>query len=410
MSRELRTAEILTAPETILPTSVSEFPSPTISSSSTSHLPSPSNVLSGLRVCFLAGTLGQGGAERQLFYLLQALKNSGSDITLLSLTRGEYWEEPIRKLGIPVQWVGRSRSRLVRLFAVIKAARALKPEVIQSQHFYANGCVALAARVTGAWGVGAIRNDGFSEVSGNGPIFGRLNLRLPAMLAANSKAAIRNLRQLKVPERKLFYLPNVIDTSLFAPSVQHKKNAFVILGVGRMVPQKRFDRFLRIVSELRKHLGSRVSGILVGSGPQRQDLEALAHRLDLIPHGVSFVGSVSDVRKCFKAANMFLLTSDYEGTPNVVMEAMACGLPVVAANVGGVPDLIKHGETGFLFEPEDSNSAIAGLKRLAEEPELAAEMGYRARSFIEEHHSQNRLPERLAQLYRTVLAPGHAER
>src|SRR6266403_5610096 len=100
---------------------------------------------SKLKICFLAGTLEHGGAERQLFYMLRALCRRGAAPRLLSLDRGEFWEEPIRSLGVPVTWVGQQQSRLARLVRILRELRANPPDVLQSQHFFANGYVGLSA-------------------------------------------------------------------------------------------------------------------------------------------------------------------------------------------------------------------------------------------------------------------------
>lgn len=360
------------------------------------------NRLKGLRVCLLAGTLGQGGAERQLFYNLKCLTECGAEVNLLCLTKGEHWEEPIRKLGIPVEWVGESESRFARLFAVIKAVRRLRPNVVQSQHAYANTYASIAARVGRCQDIGAVRGDGMTELKANGPLFGRLHLRLPRVLAVNSRAAIRNLTAMGIPAQRLVLLPNVIDTDYFQPEARLIHSDFLILGIGRLVREKRFDLFLKIIARLRNSGRKNVKGLIIGGGPLKPQLEALAQELGLLPEEVSFHYPVSDIRPHLRHADVFLLSSDHEGTPNVVMEAMACGLLVVATNVGGVADLVKNGETGFLFEPGDTAGALVPLERLASEPTLAAEIGQRARAFIEKHHSVSLLPEILAGLYDTI--------
>src|SRR5262245_50803319 len=117
-----------------------------------------------LNVCFVAGTLEHGGAERQLFHMLQVLCRRGIGVRLLSLDRGKFWEEPIRSLGVSVTWVGENSSRLARLFRVLRELRADPPDLLQSQHFFANAYVALSARFLGIRGIGAIRNEGTAEV------------------------------------------------------------------------------------------------------------------------------------------------------------------------------------------------------------------------------------------------------
>src|SRR5947207_13023470 len=107
----------------------------------------------------MAVTLEHGGAVRQLFYMLQALRQRGAAARVLCLDCGGFWEEPIRSLGVPVTWVGQRRSRLARLLRVLKELRADPPDVLQSQHFFANAYVGLAARLLGLNGIGAMRNE-----------------------------------------------------------------------------------------------------------------------------------------------------------------------------------------------------------------------------------------------------------
>src|SRR5438046_2573481 len=101
--------------------------------------------LSRMKICFLAGTLEHGGAERQLLYMLQALCQGGSRPRLLCLDRGEFWEDAVKDLGVSLTWVGQQTSRLRRLLRIVKTLRADRPDVLQSQHFFANAYASVAA-------------------------------------------------------------------------------------------------------------------------------------------------------------------------------------------------------------------------------------------------------------------------
>jgi glycosyltransferase involved in cell wall biosynthesis len=361
-------------------------------------------MLRGFRICFLAGTLGQGGAERQLFYMLKSLVARGAEVNLLSLTTGEHWEAPIRRLGIPIHFVGGSRSRLLRLRQLLNTLRRLRPQIVQCQHFYTNIYAAAVARCLRIPSIGAVRSDGLNELKSNGRFLGRLSLTLPNWIAANSGQAIGNLRALGFDTGKFFLIPNVVDTEWFSPGQRIRSdNAFVILGVGSLETVKRFDRFLEIAVGLKRKTNREVRVIIAGDGRQRQPIEALAEQARQKGVNVELPGRVADPLKLYQSADVLLLTSDREGTPNVIMEAMACGLPVVATNVGGVADLVKNSETGFLFEPNDQACAVAIMERLAAKSECMVEMGQHARAFIENHHSTDLLPEILAGLYAKAL-------
>lgn len=363
--------------------------------------------LSGLKVCFVAGTLGNGGAERQLFYILQALCRKGATPHLFAMDRGEFWEVRIKNLGVSVTYVGERGSRLARLLRLMKEMRKCRPDVLQSQHFYTNAYVALAAWFWGLTGIGAMRNNGRSEVNDTGGIGGWLSLHCPRMIAANSQVAIRYAIDCGIPASRLFFLPNVVDTEWFKPLAVSGEEPIALLAAGRLVKQKRLDRFISILHRLRTDFHLNVKGLIAGNG-WPNELQNQARQLGLFPDGVQFLGSVADIRSVYRRSAVCVLTSDHEGTPNVLLEAMACGLPVVSTNVGGVPDLVRHGETGFLCEPENLDGLVASLSELVRNRVLRNEMGKRARTFVERNHSLERLPAYLDNLYQLAVPKGSA--
>lgn len=358
--------------------------------------------LARLNMCFIAGTLGQGGAERQLFYMVRALKQAGARVRLLSLTRGEFWEQPIRDLGVPITWVGSSASRLARLGAMLRVLRSDPPAIVQSAHFYTNIYAVAIGAALGSRSIGALRNDGLSELRATGNFFGRLSMRLPPTLVANSALGMRNARTLGVPERRLRFLPNVVDCDLFSVAGQMPHSSPTLLYIGRLEPQKRVDRFVRLVARLRAAGDTKFRAIIVGSGSLRAQLEQQAAVEKLLSETLEFRGSVGDPSVVYHEADLLVLTSDWEGTPNVVLEAMACGLPVVATRAGGVPDIVRDGETGYLTESQDEDTLYAKTRLLLADSQLRSAIGGRARSFMESHHAPELLPTLLAEIYTEV--------
>ena len=125
--------------------------------------------LSRLKICFIVGTLGQGGAERQLYYLVKELYNCGTQLLILSLTRNEFWEAKIRELGIPIHWVGKSHSWFIRLATIIRILRGKKYDYVYSQHFFTNLYACFAAKAIRSIGIGSLRSNCINEVQSLGP-------------------------------------------------------------------------------------------------------------------------------------------------------------------------------------------------------------------------------------------------
>src|SRR5688572_14467530 len=167
--------------------------------------------LRDLNICFVAGTLGQGGAERQLFFMVRTLREAGARVRVLSLTKNEFWQRPIEDCGAEVIHIGARQNRLARALGVIREIRRERPDILQSQHFYTNLYVWLAAGVTGVPGIGAIRSDVTNEVAANGSLLGPLSLKAPRYLIANSGAAVETTRSRGVRRERVFLLPNAVD-------------------------------------------------------------------------------------------------------------------------------------------------------------------------------------------------------
>jgi glycosyltransferase involved in cell wall biosynthesis len=371
------------------------------------------------RIALVAGTLGQGGAEKQLLYLAQALLEMGAEVRVLCLTRGEFFEPAFRDLGLEPVWVGRFRNPLLRAAAITRALRAFRPHVVQAGHFYVSLYVGLVAPLVGAVGIGAVRSDMTFEMRANGR-WTRWHLRLPSVLIANSYAAQRNVIAQGVAAGTVHVLPNVIDLPLFDrsaaanadgdalpdPTWEEQGGAErvpVVVGVGTCTDAKRFDRFLRVLAAVRAR-GVPLRGMLIGDGPDRPALEALARDLGLLPHTVWFAGRRADVPRLLRHADIYLLSSDHEGFPNVLLEAMAARLPVVTTGAGDAGVIVENGVTGFAVEDADEDVMADRLAELAASPSLRERLGDAGRERVERRYAHSALPERVSRIYDAVVA------
>lgn len=365
-----------------------------------------------LRVALVAGTLAQGGAEKQLVYTVRALLEEGVDVRVYSLTRGELHEQALRELGAEPVWIGRFGSPALRTAALAMALRSFRPHMVQSAHFYTNLYVWLVAPLFGAISIGTVRSDVEHEMRTNGR-WGKLLLRAPAALILNSHAARRNALALGIPGDSMHVLPNAIDLDDFdARALEGEAGGgeartrtaveeSVVIGVGSLVAAKRFDRFIHALA-LARDAGSRVRGVIVGDGPERGALEALAGELGLLPESLSFAGRRNDVPALLRGAHIYLLSSEHEGFPNVLLEAMAARLPVVTTPAGDAGVVVEDGATGYLVAMDDVQAMAARVAELAAAPERRTRMGEAGRRRVEASFTCGAMRARVAALHRAI--------
>jgi glycosyltransferase involved in cell wall biosynthesis len=358
-----------------------------------------------LKVCFLAGTLGRGGAERQLVYMLRALKHAGIQLRVLCLTRGEFFESEIQRLGVNVEYIGAGGSKPARLYRIINSLRREPADIVQSVHFFTNLYTAVSARFVGALGIGAIRNDLTSEELRINGVYGRGHLHLPKHLIANSALARERAIEHGVLPERVDLVANAVDVESFRWKQNgNHRSAVQVLFVGRLVEQKRPDLFLRVVANLAQRCAERtVKAKVIGEGPMRPQLQALATRLGLGPDRLELIDKCDDMGSAYGQADLVLLTSGWEGTPNVLLEAMACGVPVVATRVGGVPE-IAGCNRALLADPGDENGLTVAAFKLLQNQNLRRELGRRAAEYVARFHSVERLELQLTNIYRKALA------
>ena len=202
-------------------------------------------------------------------------------------------------------------------------------------------------------------------------------------------------------------IPCGVDTDMFRPGVGRVEPP-LIACVARLVPVKNHALLLEACASLAAQ-GTPFTCVLAGDGKDRDAVAALRARLAL-DTAVEMVGALeqTDVRRLWQRASVGVLASTSEGMPVSLMEAAACGVPVVATAVGGVPELVVDGETGILVPSGDVNKMTAALEWLLTDRELAARMGRAARRRAEERFSVTRQVDRLLELWRAILRPGVA--
>jgi glycosyltransferase involved in cell wall biosynthesis len=173
-----------------------------------------------------------------------------------------------------------------------------------------------------------------------------------------------------------------------------------LVMVGRLQAPKDPLTFVRALATLR---GQDFEAVLVGEGPDRGAVEEEVRRLG-IESAVQLLGERNDVPELLGTAEIFVLSTRSEGLPLSILEAMATGLPVIASDVGGVPELVIDGETGLLVPPGDPDALAAAIRRLLEDPPLAHRLGEAGRVRVAEHFDLAAVRQAHLDLYNHLLA------
>jgi glycosyltransferase involved in cell wall biosynthesis len=215
-----------------------------------------------------------------------------------------------------------------------------------------------------------------------------------------------------LPEDMVTMIPNGIDAEEFKPRIDSQKSTArkkfglppdtsVIGGVGRLVPQKNFAVFLEVALQVIPK-NPEVFFVIAGTGPQEVELKAKADALGLGDH-VRFLGHVTDRISLYHALDMLLMTSDFEGTPMTLLEAMACGLPVVASEVDGIAEVCRNEIDALLVPARHVKGFVSALERVLGEEGLARKLGENARTTILERYEIRGLVRRIEALYEMVM-------
>lgn len=354
------------------------------------------------RLLYIVGQLGAGGLERQLCYFLKAMerKRYRPAVVVWNFSETDVYLARMRELDVPVYCFPNRSSPAVKLQEVRRLVRQLEPEVVHSYSFYTNFAAFWGALGRPAIAMGSVRGDLRQDKKCCGVWLGSLSACWPSDQICNSFSAAEMARRLRKPfvPRRLYVVRNGLDLEQFR--VLPPSGKACIVGIGSLLPIKRWDRVLEAAKSLkRRHFDFMVR--IAGDGPLLEPLKQQAQVL-AVDDCVEFVGHKSDVPG-FLGNSMFLVhTSDTEGCPNVVMEAMACGRAVVATDAGDVSRLVEDGETGFVVRRGDAATLVARMGTLLSDPDLCRRMGEAARAKAEREFRLDRLVAETFMAYRAA--------
>lgn len=354
-----------------------------------------------MRVLFVVPDLRVGGAERHLTTLLPRLDKARFTPSLVCIGDEGALFPALPAAGIDARALHLSKRQAARaLYELVAVTRQVRPDVIVTRGYNADTLGRLAARIAGVdrtimW----VHNIGDAEPrSGLRRTVDRALRRWTSGYFGVAEAQRRYLvQELGYPDNKIRIIHNGVDPNVFA--VDSDRAILAEFGfaegdpvvgiVAALRPEKDHLTLLRAARIVIDQV-PRAKFLIIGDGPTRPQLEALSAGLQIAPN-VHITGVRHDVGRLLNAIDVFTLSSaTVECFPISLLEAMACARPAVCTSVGGVPEMIVEGETGFLVRPQDPEQLAHRLVRLLSDPETASAMGVAARRRVEANFSLDR--------------------
>ena len=364
-----------------------------------------------MRILYVIDSMTKDGAESQLLKTLDRLPPEQYEVyVVLSRAEGERVTELtaiscVREVAT-LAGEGKRMKLLEKAFALGGIINAVEPDIVHSWLWYSNFLCGLSRRC-GLWRkvpfIASQRGDYHAR-------YGKFRLWLtekliysPAdVLLTNSAQIERHLHQ-RYPDKKIFSIPNLLElpTEEWHQQRRDDTQEKLIVSVGRFAPEKG-HRYLIEALNLLSRQDIAWCCTFLGDGELETELRALAEK-----HGLSaqikFPGFCEDVFSVLLTADVFVLPSLHESSPNALIEAMGVGLPCIASDVGGIADLVEDGKNGIRVPPQDPQALATSLHRVLTQPDFAKELGENARTTIQQKFDSAASMQKLEAIYTGFL-------
>lgn len=335
--------------------------------------------------------LGSGGAERQMCGLASMLTKAGYPCRLITYVENQFYEPYLRQNGVDYQFVPELWNKKTRVFKAAKYVRQYKPDVVISFLPSVNKTMCLAKLFFKAKLVVSERNNNTCITRGDKIQF---NLyRMADAIVPNSNSQGRFIcNHFPFLSKKVHPIINFVDVNRFTPLENPIRNETLrIVTVARYAHQKNVLTYLKAVRMV-KEMGLNVHFDWYGDkkcyATYYAEIEKEYQKLEISDY-LTLHNPNQKIEEEYRKADIFCLPSLYEGYPNVVAEAMSCGLPILCSNVYENPYIVEEGVNGFLFNPESVEDIANAIKKMAElTPEERHDMGMRNRQLCLQRNTE----------------------
>ena len=360
------------------------------------------------RIVHSEASTGWGGQERRIMAELEGFKRRGHEVWLLAPPKSEIFRRA-KTSGIVAEPIDFTRWKFP--FGVLKVVHWLKqvrPHIVNPHSSRDGWLVGLAARIARVPFI--VRTRHFDVPVSSKQMSGFVYSKLADHVLTTSPKVTEHFRSLfGLPDSHVSTLSTGIDLKTFSPSVNRAQlipgaqaKKLPLIGMVSIIRLAKGHAILLEAAHQLRAAGFEAHYVIVGEGPSLDKAQAKVKELKLENH-VTFFGQRDDVPAVLRALNMLVIPSLHEGIPQTALQALATKTPVVASNVGGIPSVIRDGETGRLFPPGDAKALALAIKATLQDTDATQRMCEAGRLLVEKEHSLEGMLDKLEALYRRHL-------
>lgn len=365
------------------------------------------------RILHIIKSLGRGGAERLLVSTIRMHSKEFEFDVIFFLSKRNQLQKDLEALGCRVTCLNSSN-----IFQILLKLPALSG-IIKKQHYdlihahlpWAGIMARMAGKITDVPVVYTEHNI-FRHYNQVTRFFSKLTFSWQACVIAVSDEVASVVLEVVKPAVRVKTIRNGVDTMEFKKGnfqVEELKkklalpaDAVIIGNVSSIRPQKRIDRWISIAKKISNQTPN-VFFLVVGGGATKDELEVMAN-VEVGEDKVLFTGQSSEPEQWMACMDIYLMSSDFEGLPVALLEAMSMECVPVVTSVGGIPTVLEDEKNGYLFKPEDEETAVKRIIELIQQPERISRMGLEARKSVAEHYGIERMVRELEEVYEDVLS------
>lgn len=355
-----------------------------------------------IKIIHIIGQLSYGGAEKLVLDLCRKIDRQRFSVLVISIGKPGKLISEFDNAGIPVFSVEKKFKGDWRVLNKIRRILSEeKPQVVHTHLFGGDFWGGRAALQCGVPIVISTKHDIMYEGLLKNFLVNKIRRKFSRVIAISRAIEDRLKNKDKISSEKISVIYNGIDMSkFFVPDAKiFQANEIVFGSVGRLVPIKGHDRLIKAVKYLKRD-NWRLE--ILGDGPEKENLNNLIKQLNL-EDKISLLGQITDVREYLHDFDVFVLPSLTEGLSLAVIEAAAAGKFIIASEVGGVPEIISHEQTGLLYSPNNIGELAEKIAWVFDHQDEARAMAQKLQQTVKDKFDINQIIKHYENLYLTLL-------